>query len=1661
MDRILLPALEKLKKDSAGRSGHPAVKKATDEAIASLTELRQKGALDNNAQAQFPALHAAMASRVPKLMVTALDCTQKLLAFKYLGQDVASQAIVVRVVSACSEQEDDGVQLQVVKALLTAVTSGATRETSLLLAVRACYHIHLVSDNVVNRTTAKLTLTQMMDYVFSALEAEPVADVPADKARAAPPPVEDKIGLGMYPSVQALMGFDGSGSSGGVFHPRPHPGSSGSNDASPAAGPTTVEGEAKEDAKDDEHKKFNFSSAAHKDAFLLLRTLCKLAMKAISFEKLTAKGEEAADPIALKSKILSLELLQDILEKAQKRFKESDVILFAVKQYLVPGLMKNCLETNLQVARVSVSVFVAMQRAFKEQLKKEIDLFISDVFLALLDSPHAGFENRLLVLGMLSKMCGDVQLLVEIFLNYDCDWGSRDLLGGIVRGVAKASEAGLDIAHLPTTTMDILEGNKRLRVMAVTALAALAKSLAGYIYHPTPDAAGGAAAPAAAVTTTTTTKDERPLSATDAADLTATPRPGGSASAIASAALDAFQLKQTFRKDLEIAVQKFNEKPRTGLEYFRERGHIDGSPEGNAKFLLDHQDVLSKTMIGDYLGGDAEANLKTLSAYVELLDFKGIVLDEAVRQYLQGFRIPGEAQKIDRILEKFASHYWKENPDVFPSADTAFILSFAIIMLQTDAHNPNIKPERKMSKTDFMKNNRGIAAGRDLSPEFLGGIYDRIVAKAITLKDDDFDGQIEEKKPVVALDAKSKRRAFLKERAEILTDAEARAKAKTATPNDETAGAFVLVENAFAAKEHVGPMFKVVAKSLQQAFVENLRSTEDADMATLCLEGLFNAVRVAGRFGCVDELVSLIEALAVLTKLDNPPEIRPKHVMCSQALIAIALSEGDFLGPSWVRTLQCISELWRLLNANAEDEKKGRSPAEPTPTQTLKRVLDPSSIDRIFLRSSGLSEDAIVLFVQAMVTVSRVELMLEPSNKQVSLKVVRPRIFSLQKLVEVADFNMATRPRVSWGKMWATMSDHFSQSGCHLNIPVAMYAVDSLKQLSLKFLDKDEFVGFAFQERFLRPFESIALKSPSADVRALVLHCVQNIISGKARNIKSGWEAVFDTIAASGKDSNLDNVNMAFAILESTTVAPAFLRAQCALKFGSCGTLEVSDKALAIVEKFCECMFHIQPTVIDDGNEDPARARDLLKMYGAFAANDARPAVRGKAVQGIFGLVRQGIDEAPSPALVQRVVVDVLLPPWGSAVVGPEEDWSSCTLAVFGIEMLRLVAYLTCGLDANPITPDAFARVRQPMADDIVEDGKFEKLGPNEQWRREMHGYAQGGVLSNVLALMAQLSVREQANASKVGVALFHYSVDLLGNHLTSLAWDHFYDALAEALERSSSKWLLSAETRTGLGLVLPADEDELVGPRTVSLDALDALNEDSGVIVVATPAKGAVPVLPELALDVGVAGVRSATHLGLIKVLCRIASKQRPGQTQTHFLRACDLLETGLEAARSFNDDHALRLELARRGFVNPKSPDSPPDMLEHETVTSSTLLRLLDKTPDDQRFQRVLMGLVNRYLGQDRILTAEQTFKPKSKESDSVAGEKRSDAQREMSALTPIVLLALRGVLEFNTDANTDKALPWLFPLLLQLIEVPNRDVRAVVRRILERHVSRRLMA
>ena len=180
----------------------------------------------------------------------------------------------------------------------------------------------------------------------------------------------------------------------------------------------------------------------------------------------------------------------------------------------------------------------------------------------------------------------------------------------------------------------------------------------------------------------------------------------------------------TSQMQRSIGIHQFNRKPTTGIQYLVSAGLLEDSPLHVAKFLHE-QAGLSKLRIGEFLGEiRMEFNMAVLGHMAGLIDMKNKPIDEALREFQKMFLMPGEAQKIDKIMQTFAAEYFKANTDIVENEDAAYILSFAIMMLHTSLHNPSVK--HKTSIEQWITMNRGNNGGKDFPKQFLLDIYERI-----------------------------------------------------------------------------------------------------------------------------------------------------------------------------------------------------------------------------------------------------------------------------------------------------------------------------------------------------------------------------------------------------------------------------------------------------------------------------------------------------------------------------------------------------------------------------------------------------------------------------------------------------------------------------------------------------------------------------------------------------------------------------------------------------------------------------------------------------------------------------------------------------------------------------------------------------------------------
>ncbi|KAJ1414880.1 Mon2, dimerization and cyclophilin-binding domain [Sesbania bispinosa] len=386
LSQVIVPALEKIIKNASWRK-HAKLAHECKSIVETLTspqklhedaagepEASVPGPLHDGGPVEYslaesesilsPLINAA-GSGVLKIADPAVDAIQKLIALGYLRGEADAAggcpeskllASLIESVCKCHDLGDEAMELLVLKTLLSAVTSISLRihGDCLLLIVRTCYDIYLGSKNVVNQTTAKASLIQMLVIVFRRMEADSstVPIQPIVVAELMEPVEKSDVDSSMTQFVQGfitkiMQDIDG------VLNPAATPSSALSGHDGAFQTTATVETTNPADLLDstdkdmldakyweismyktalegrkgelvdgelverDDDLEIQIGNKLRRDAFLVFRALCKLSMK-------TPPKEASVDPQLMKGKIVALELLKILLENAGAVFRTSE-----------------------------------------------------------------------------------------------------------------------------------------------------------------------------------------------------------------------------------------------------------------------------------------------------------------------------------------------------------------------------------------------------------------------------------------------------------------------------------------------------------------------------------------------------------------------------------------------------------------------------------------------------------------------------------------------------------------------------------------------------------------------------------------------------------------------------------------------------------------------------------------------------------------------------------------------------------------------------------------------------------------------------------------------------------------------------------------------------------------------------------------------------------------------------------------------------------------------------------------------------------------------------------------------------------------------------------------------------------------------------------------
>uniref|UniRef100_A0A8C4T507 Golgi brefeldin A resistant guanine nucleotide exchange factor 1 n=1 Tax=Erpetoichthys calabaricus TaxID=27687 RepID=A0A8C4T507_ERPCA len=175
----------------------------------------------------------------------------------------------------------------------------------------------------------------------------------------------------------------------------------------------------------------------------------------------------------------------------------------------------------------------------------------------------------------------------------------------------------------------------------------------------------------------------------------------------------------------------FNQKPKKGIQLLLEYGLLNSPVNNNEIALwLRENPGLDKKMIGEYISD--RKNEDILKCFVRTFSFHGLRIDDALRLYIEAFRLSGEAPVVQRLLEAFEA-----NGFPFASNDATFLLAYAVIMLNTDQHNRNVRKQNvPMTVEEFKKNLKGVNGSLDFDQNMLEDIYNAIKNNEIVMPDE-------------------------------------------------------------------------------------------------------------------------------------------------------------------------------------------------------------------------------------------------------------------------------------------------------------------------------------------------------------------------------------------------------------------------------------------------------------------------------------------------------------------------------------------------------------------------------------------------------------------------------------------------------------------------------------------------------------------------------------------------------------------------------------------------------------------------------------------------------------------------------------------------------------------------------------------------------------
>ncbi|KAG2710184.1 hypothetical protein I3760_04G014500 [Carya illinoinensis] len=564
-----------------------------------------------------------------------------------------------------------------------------------------------------------------------------------------------------------------------------------------------------------------------------------------------------SNPIAYDEDVplFALGLINSAIELGGPYIGKHPQLLAIVQDELFRNLMQYALSMSPLILSTVCSIVLNLYHHLRTELKVQLEAFLSCVLLRLAQSKHgSSYQLQEVAMEALVDLCRQHTFMAEMYANFDCDITCSNMFEDLANLLSKSAFP----VNGPLSAMHIL---------ALDGLISMVQGMAERLGNEP--------------LTSEPLQDDEGYKEfwTKTCENYSDP----------NFWVPFVRKLKYIKRKLMVGADHFNRDPKKGLEFLQGMHLLPEKldPQSVA-CLFRYTTGLDKNLVGDFLGNHDEFCVQVLHEFARTFDFQDMSLDTALRLFLGTFRLPGESQKIQRVLEAFAERYYEQSPHILINKDAALVLSYSLILLNTDQHNAQVK--KKMTEEDFIRNNRRINGGMDLPRGFLSELYRSICENEIQMIPDQNAGF-----PVIASS----------QWINVIY------KSRKSSP-------FIVCDST---KLLTYDMFTILSGPTIAALSVIFDQVEQEDVLQTCIDGFLSVAKIAACYHCDDVLDDLVVSLCKFTTLVTPLSIEDaiislgddlKTRMATTTVFTIANRYGDYIHSGWKNILDCVLSLHKL-----------------------------------------------------------------------------------------------------------------------------------------------------------------------------------------------------------------------------------------------------------------------------------------------------------------------------------------------------------------------------------------------------------------------------------------------------------------------------------------------------------------------------------------------------------------------------------------------------------------------------------------------------------------------------------------------------------------------------------------------------------------------------